>query len=203
MHTSLQRCPLNLVEQLGQIDVTFSWRIEGARLGGATSVVCAGIRAVVSEAKFMVGNPVTSIPVSCCSTDCGAKKYQVGGGTGETGKHNPKMCDSGYAIQDAGNSKTRTHLTTGSGQRRLRGSSVRYEARYPSGKGEVCKTFIRRFDSDPRLQCRGVTTRRIKSRSRRLWRWGASGQSDLRSSFAAPVRRGRWHRLLATRLLTF
>jgi hypothetical protein len=24
-------------------------------------------------------------------------------------------------------------------------------ARYPSGKGEVCKTFIRRFDSDPRL----------------------------------------------------
>src|SRR5205823_14190564 len=26
-----------------------------------------------------------------------------------------------------------------------------YKARYPSGKGEVCKTFIRRFDSDPRL----------------------------------------------------
>ena len=25
-------------------------------------------------------------------------------------------------------------------------------ARYPSGKGEVCKTFTRRFDSDPRLQ---------------------------------------------------
>jgi hypothetical protein len=25
-------------------------------------------------------------------------------------------------------------------------------ARYPSGKGEVCKTFMRRFDSDPRLQ---------------------------------------------------
>jgi ubiquinone/menaquinone biosynthesis C-methylase UbiE len=25
-------------------------------------------------------------------------------------------------------------------------------ARYPSGKGEVCKTFIRRFDSAPRLQ---------------------------------------------------
>jgi hypothetical protein len=24
-------------------------------------------------------------------------------------------------------------------------------ARYPSGKGEVCKTFIRQFDSDPRL----------------------------------------------------
>jgi hypothetical protein len=24
--------------------------------------------------------------------------------------------------------------------------------RYPSGKGEVCKTFMRRFDSDPRLQ---------------------------------------------------
>jgi hypothetical protein len=26
------------------------------------------------------------------------------------------------------------------------------EARYPSGKGEVCKTFIRGFDSHPRLQ---------------------------------------------------
>ena len=26
-----------------------------------------------------------------------------------------------------------------------------YEARYPSGKGEVCKTFMRRFDPDPRL----------------------------------------------------
>ncbi len=25
-------------------------------------------------------------------------------------------------------------------------------ARYPSGKGEVCKTFMRRFESDPRLQ---------------------------------------------------
>jgi hypothetical protein len=24
-------------------------------------------------------------------------------------------------------------------------------ARYPSGKGGVCKTFMRRFDSDPRL----------------------------------------------------
>ena len=26
-----------------------------------------------------------------------------------------------------------------------------FRARYPSGKGEVCKTFMRRFDSDPRL----------------------------------------------------
>ena len=26
------------------------------------------------------------------------------------------------------------------------------KARYPSGKGEVCKTFIREFDSHPRLQ---------------------------------------------------
>ena len=29
---------------------------------------------------------------------------------------------------------------------------LRVRARYPSGKGEVCKTFMRRFDSDPRLQ---------------------------------------------------
>src|SRR5580700_2253811 len=31
-------------------------------------------------------------------------------------------------------------------------ANVWAEARYPSGKGEVCKTFMRRFDSDPRLQ---------------------------------------------------
>jgi hypothetical protein len=29
-------------------------------------------------------------------------------------------------------------------------------ARYPSGKGEVCKTFMRRFDSDPRLHLQAV-----------------------------------------------
>src|SRR5579872_6234636 len=29
---------------------------------------------------------------------------------------------------------------------------LRVWARYPSGKGEVCKTFIRGFDSHPRLQ---------------------------------------------------
>ncbi len=29
---------------------------------------------------------------------------------------------------------------------------VAHRARYPSGKGEVCKTFMRRFDPDPRLQ---------------------------------------------------
>ena len=29
---------------------------------------------------------------------------------------------------------------------------ILFRARYPSGKGEVCKTFMRRFDSDPRLQ---------------------------------------------------
>ena len=33
---------------------------------------------------------------------------------------------------------------------RLFPSGIR--ARYPSGKGEVCKTFIREFDSHPRLQ---------------------------------------------------
>ncbi len=31
-------------------------------------------------------------------------------------------------------------------------SQLQFRARYPSGKGEVCKTFMRRFDSDPRLQ---------------------------------------------------
>ncbi len=33
-----------------------------------------------------------------------------------------------------------------------RNANVGSRARYPSGKGEVCKTFMRRFDSDPRLQ---------------------------------------------------
>ena len=32
----------------------------------------------------------------------------------------------------------------------FRGSPAK--ARYPSGKGEVCKTFMRRFDPGPRLQ---------------------------------------------------
>jgi hypothetical protein len=32
------------------------------------------------------------------------------------------------------------------------GGSSPAKARYPSGKGEVCKTFMRRFDPDPRLQ---------------------------------------------------
>ena len=31
-------------------------------------------------------------------------------------------------------------------------------ARYPSGKGEARKTFMRRFDSDPRLQPFAVDT---------------------------------------------
>jgi hypothetical protein len=30
------------------------------------------------------------------------------------------------------------------------------EARYPSGKGEVCKTFMRRFDPGPRLQTTSI-----------------------------------------------
>jgi hypothetical protein len=34
----------------------------------------------------------------------------------------------------------------------VRESAGPFEARYPSGKGEVCKTFMRRFDPDPRLQ---------------------------------------------------
>ena len=38
-------------------------------------------------------------------------------------------------------------------------------ARYPSGKGEVCKTFIRGFDSHPRLQRFLISARREKRRS--------------------------------------
>ena len=35
------------------------------------------------------------------------------------------------------------------------------EARYPSGKGEVCKTFMRRFDPDPRLQIYLIENKRL------------------------------------------
>ena len=35
-------------------------------------------------------------------------------------------------------------------------------ARYPSGKGEVCKTFMRRFDSDPRLHSKPVKSPMVK-----------------------------------------
>jgi hypothetical protein len=42
------------------------------------------------------------------------------------------------------------------------GPGTRYvrdtEARYPSGKGEVCKTFMRGFDSHPRLQSQPTTS---------------------------------------------
>ena len=44
-----------------------------------------------------------------------------------------------------------------------------HEARYPSGKGEVCKTFMRRFDPDPRLQ-RCNTTRPSNSEGFVMWR---------------------------------
>ena len=37
-------------------------------------------------------------------------------------------------------------------QPRFMVSTLLVRARYPSGKGEVCKTFMRRFDPDPRLQ---------------------------------------------------
>jgi hypothetical protein len=44
------------------------------------------------------------------------------------------------------------------------------EARYPSGKGEVCKTFMRRFDPDPRLQYSSSTYGAHKKSPRRaLW----------------------------------
>ncbi len=38
-------------------------------------------------------------------------------------------------------------------------------ARYPSGKGEVCKTFMRRFDSGPRLQLTSSQSLDYASRS--------------------------------------
>ena len=44
------------------------------------------------------------------------------------------------------------------------------EARYPSGKGEVCKTFMRRFDPDPRLQFfKTICSRSKVGLTLRLW----------------------------------
>ena len=40
---------------------------------------------------------------------------------------------------------------------------IQFRARYPSGKGEVCKTFMRRFDSDPRLQSLSQLQEGLKS----------------------------------------
>ncbi len=34
-------------------------------------------------------------------------------------------------------------------------------ARYPSGKGEVCKTFMRRFESGPRLKILQIVNLRL------------------------------------------
>ena len=50
-------------------------------------------------------------------------------------------------------------------------ASTQFEARYPSGKGEVCKTFMRRFDPDPRLQIFnhltfGIASPRLRGRRR-------------------------------------
>ena len=41
-------------------------------------------------------------------------------------------------------------------------AGTQFRARYPSGKGEVCKTFMRRFDSDPRLQSFNHLQARLK-----------------------------------------
>src|ERR1700685_3680131 len=54
-------------------------------------------------------------------------------------------------------SRSRFSVLTPVAPRRLVFSAWKFwlqwpEARYPSGKGEVCKTFMRRFDSAPRLQ---------------------------------------------------
>jgi len=38
------------------------------------------------------------------------------------------------------------------GMERIKFQGSPAKARYPSGKGEVCKTFMRRFDPGPRLQ---------------------------------------------------
>ncbi len=43
------------------------------------------------------------------------------------------------------------------GLERIQNKGSPAKARYPSGKGEVCKTFMRRFDPGPRLQLLSTT----------------------------------------------
>ena len=63
------------------------------------------------------------------------------------------------------------------------------EARYPSGKGEVCKTFMRRFESGPRLQSRtSVPAYHLRSATG----WGVrtgypSGRNDPRHRFVLRI----------------
>jgi hypothetical protein len=40
-------------------------------------------------------------------------------------------------------------------------AKLAFRARYPSGKGEVCKTFTREFDSHPRLHLKAPVTLRV------------------------------------------
>jgi hypothetical protein len=52
------------------------------------------------------------------------------------------------------------------------------KARYPSGKGEVCKTFMRRFDPGPRLQRLNDLASSLRAR---FVVWGIVGSACLRS----------------------
>jgi hypothetical protein len=54
-------------------------------------------------------------------------------------------------------------LERGYALRANKNGALTFRARYPSGKGEVCKTFMRRFDSDPRLHHFNHLRRQAKS----------------------------------------
>ncbi len=72
-------------------------------------------------------------------------------------------CDLAKVEVAGSNPVSRSISTVTSGESKEQGRSfllatrhqslaTAFEARYPSGKGEVCKTFTRGFDSHPRLQ---------------------------------------------------
>ena len=67
--------------------------------------------------------------------ECFLAKEDVAGSTPVSRSRNHPACDTLFLKQPG-----------------VRESAGPNEARYPSGKGEVCKTFMRRFDPDPRLQ---------------------------------------------------
>ena len=60
-----------------------------------------------------------------------------------------RRCVWGWETFGTAQVQMRRDALTGVGKFRY---TRKVEARYPSGKGEVCKTFMREFDSHPRLQ---------------------------------------------------
>jgi hypothetical protein len=123
----LQRCPDSSAEQFGQYEETFTWT--GLGKGAPFSTAGSGVIGRVE----LIANFLT------CS--CGPVKIY-------------RWCNRFFSrcrpsrvrlLPALDNSILGSYCLT---------KLSKSWARYPSGKGEVSKTFMRRFDSGPRLQLR-------------------------------------------------